>query len=666
MPERLDNKYDVIREITRDEWMRSVEATDSTGKTVRIDWFFVVDPKSRANYHRYRTAIKNVASPLLLEATSRPGAYYTVWEILEGTEAAAWLVQHPKDQGFRSALIEAAQVMGSYGFALSDGQFIALQGAKGDVKPALSCLHIADRSSEEIENLNQKMLETSKANQSRGKMPVLKAKPGSKPVIPAVTEPAPTLVPEPPVIAAPLAVSKSAIKAVSSSTVAPLVAATPKPSLGQRILAFFVRTIPGAIALAGVIYFGAQATRQFLEPPTVTVPNVVGKTLAEAAKILSEARLTPRPVEGSDQSKVRDTILTQNPAPGSNITEQRVVEITVNQPRALLMPSLAGKTLAEARIALKEAKLKEGRIARVPAPEGTARDYILGQNPAPQTEVVRGHVVTLLVAGPRAPEGKTFIPDLTGLNTEDAKTVIKLAKLRLVLFKTQISNLPYGTVLAQTPAADTIVDLESDATLTVAVAGNAARPVIPQPVRPLQPTVTTQPNTQTTNNQPDPQQNTPTNNNQPDPQQNTPTTNNQPDPQQNTPTNNTDPNTLPTPQAPSTTPEKVEKPETTTPTTTQPNNTPNTPAVQPTPAQPATPAPIEARNESFSYDFPSDVPNGLLEIRVTDLDGERVVYGPQLVAAGQNIGITFAIRAEPGKASIVVIIDGVPKSSSNR
>ncbi len=617
MPERLDSKYDVTREISRDEWMRSVEATDTSGKTVRLDWFFVVDPKSRANFHRYRTAIKNVASPLLLDAVSRPGAYYTVWEVLEGTDGAFWMAQHPKDQGFRQALGVAAQVLGSYGFALTDANFIALQGEKGDVKPALTGLRSADRAVEAITQLNQPLLEAGKT--SRGKIPVLKNLDASKDSASKISSPEPKL--------------------ISKSQVAPLKAATPKPSLGLRFLALLVRVVPGMVALAGVIYFGAQATRQFLEPPAVVVPNVVGLTLPQAAQLLSEARLTPRPVEDSDQSKVRGLIIAQNPPAGAAITEQRVVVITVNQPRALLMPSLAGKTLAEAQIALKEAKLTVARIARVPAPEGTARDYILGQNPAPQTEVVRGQSVTLLASGPRAPEGKTFIPNLSGLNTEDAKTVIKLAGLRLVEIKTQTSSLPYGTVLVQSPSADTIVELESDATLTVAIAGNAAKPIIPQPVKPkvIPPPVVT-----------------------PTPTPTTPPIVTTPPVQ--TPTTTTPPVVTPTP----TNPDNLPPVQPTSPDVPTPDlPVPDPPVVTPiTPDPPVTTTPplIERRNENFSYEVPTDIPSGILEIRIKDLDGERVVFGPMTVTAGQQIALPISIRAEIGKAELTVIIDGQPRA----
>ncbi|MFN3265254.1 MAG: PASTA domain-containing protein [Deinococcales bacterium] len=651
MPDRLDNKYTVVKELHKDEWMRSVIATDPSGKTVRVDWFFVVDPKSRANYHRYRTAIKNIASPLLLDAISRPGAYYTVWEILEGIDSQTWLSQHPKDLGFRTALSEAAEVLASYGFALQDAQFIALQGAKGEVKPALAGLQSQDRSSEEILQLNKPILEPSPSHSK-----VASQKQASKSKVPVLVQPQMVTQSE--------NVARMPNPNVSKTQVTPLRAAAPKPSFGLRFLAFLVRVIPGAVALAGVIYFGAQATRQFLEPPTVVVPNVIGKTSQEAAKLLSDARLTPRLVEDSDQSKRRGIILAQNPQAGTSITEQRVVEITVNQPRALLMPNLSGKTLAEAQITLKESKLSVGRIARVPAPEGMARDFILGQNPAPEAEVVRGQSITLLVSGPRAEDGKTFIPDLKGLNTEDAQMIIKLANLRLVEIKTQISNLPYGTVLAQSPQPDSLVALESDAVITVAVTANAAKPVIPQPVRPKpQPLPAANPNPQQTQpNQPNQPQTSPQNPsarqnpsapNQPNPSTNPDAPNNTPDAPNNTPDapnntpdapNNTDPNNLPP--------------------VTAPTIDPDTPATPPDNPQPTTPTLIEPRSETLRYEVPADLGSATLEVRVTDLDGTRTVE-TYTVVGGQVVNITLTVRAEAGQAQITILIDGELKKTEN-
>jgi hypothetical protein len=42
---KLDGKYEVIRELEQDEVRRVVEARHPDGRTVRLDWFSVSDPK---------------------------------------------------------------------------------------------------------------------------------------------------------------------------------------------------------------------------------------------------------------------------------------------------------------------------------------------------------------------------------------------------------------------------------------------------------------------------------------------------------------------------------------------------------------------------------------------------------------------------------------------
>jgi beta-lactam-binding protein with PASTA domain len=610
MAERLDGKYEVLREITRNEWVREVEASDANGKTVRINWFFVNDPKTRANYHRYRTAIKNVASPLLLDAVSRPSAYYTVWEVLSGVDAKSWLETNPRDAVFKQGLRDASQVLESYGFALTDADFIALEGEKGEVKPALQGLRIADRSADEIKALNEVLLEGTKKGgkpreTSKSKVPVVKTDPASSVATPVSNTPKPTTNVAPVKKELPLPTSASKIPVVTALT-----PARPKPRL--TLLGVIIGVIPGLLALVGVAYFGAQAARQFLEPPNVTVPNVVGKTLNEAAEALANARLQLREVDGSDQSKVRGVILAQNPAPGGTLTEQRIVSITVNRPRPLTMPNLAGKSLAEAEIALREAKLKIGRKAIVPAQEGSPRDFILGQNPPADTEVVRGQAVTLLVSGSRAPEGKTFIPDLTGLGFEDAKQIIKLGGLRLVNVKTKTANLPSNTVLEQSPAPDTLVDLEGDATLTVAITGNAPNPVIPEPPRP-KPAVPTNPVPNTNNGQQNPTSSDPS----------------------NTPAN-TGAETLP-------------------PITTEPSNQPVTPETQPSAPENPAQGELQTRVVSFSYTIPADRGTVTLEIIVKDDDGSRTVFPPAPLPAGQPILLDIEVR---GQGTVTILLDG--------
>ena len=46
MADRLDGKYEVVRELERNPELRTVAALDANGKSVRVDWFTVSDPKS--------------------------------------------------------------------------------------------------------------------------------------------------------------------------------------------------------------------------------------------------------------------------------------------------------------------------------------------------------------------------------------------------------------------------------------------------------------------------------------------------------------------------------------------------------------------------------------------------------------------------------------------
>jgi beta-lactam-binding protein with PASTA domain len=606
MAERLDGKFDIARELERTDAWRRVEAVDANGRTVRVDWFFVTDPKSRSGFHRYRTAVKNAGSALLLDAVARPGAYYTVWEPLDGVDAQAWLEGHPKDERFKKALTELGDVLESYGFALQDARILALQGEK-EVTPALAALEPADRTSDEIKALNAALL--APARGSRATRTLTK------------TQKAPARAPAPPV-------GRINAKPVPVKT-APLATTPNQPASSSKIKVVQPRrrltiwgVLPGILLLVVAGWFGTQVLARFLEPPTVEVPNVQGKNLQDALKIISDARLTPRPTEGSDQTQVKGIILSQNPPAGTNLTEQRVVEITVNRPRPLIMPDLNGKSVGEAKLALTEAGLVIGRTAVVPAPQGVAPSTIIGQSPPAQTEVVKGQGITVLVSGSRAPAGKTFIPDLSGLGFDDAKLIISAAGLRLVEVRTKSSNLPSGIVLSQTPKAYSSVNLDSEAVITVSATQTARNPVIPRPVQPPPPpppVVAPQP---VAPPQPEPP---------------------------------VDPNAGVEPGGANNLP-PVTNPENPQPPETQPENPPTNNAQSIINA--AKPCPV-----TFSYTVPADLGTVTVEIRVRDEDGERVALPATPLSSGTPWEYKDTVR---GRATFTVFVDGISREVAER
>jgi hypothetical protein len=421
---KLDGKYEILRELEITDARKVLEVRHPDGRVVRLDWFNIIDPKSRASFHRYRSVVRNSGSSLLLDAVARPGAYYSVWSPSNAQEAGAWLASHPRDEGFRRAFEELALLLAEYGFALSDARVLAVPDSREgsrEMRPVIADLSFAERSNDEIAALNTAMLPanpgmgapSSTPGRNRWSLGRGAAKPVAKPVANPVPKPAPVINPRSTVEMRPAPSfpggGMPALAGVGGATVA----AMPKP-VPRRLTIWGV--LPGLLLLAAAVYLGIGATQRFLEPPVVTVPDLVGKPVEQVGKLLADARLFPRIEYYSDQTKVRGIVLRQNPAGGVSLTEGRVVEITVNKPRPLIVPNIAGRSEQDARFSLKEIGLNVSRVVKIPISDTASRGLVLGQNPPPDSEAVKGQGVTLLVGGNRPEAGKTFLPDLRGLS----------------------------------------------------------------------------------------------------------------------------------------------------------------------------------------------------------------------------------------------------------
>ena len=404
------------------------------------------------------------------------------------------------------------------------------------------------------------------------------------------------------------------------------VAAIPKPA-PRRLTVWGV--LPGLLLLIAAVYLGIGATQRFLEPPVVTVPDLVGKPVDQVGKLLADARLFPRIEYFNDQTKVRGIVLRQNPAGGTSLTEGRVVEITVNKPRLLIVPNIAGRSEQDARFSLKEIGLNVSRVVKIPIADTASRGLVLGQNPPPESEAVKGQGVTLLVGGDRPEAGKTFLPDLRGLSFDDAKFVLSKSGLTLVEVRQKDAKLPPNTVLEQTPAPYTSVALDGEATLVVSTVPDALTPVRPAPPVKRRPVVPTQPT---------PQQPTGTTT---EPASSSPQqqVQNAPDPVTEQPVVPASQETTPTPDQPVVV--TPDQPGTVTAPT-------NLPVAQST---------AEARTVEYSFTVPSDNNMYKVFIKVIDDDGERFVINETEVPKEfvfQNSSLSVR-----GPATIIFFVDGV-------
>ncbi|WP_165849223.1 PASTA domain-containing protein [Candidatus Cryosericum septentrionale] len=135
-------------------------------------------------------------------------------------------------------------------------------------------------------------------------------------------------------------------------------------------------------------------------------------------------------------------------------------------------PVLVGVSLREA-----EAKAAEvGVQVKVQSSETSDTmpvDFVLRQDPEPQTVVQKGRVITVVTSS--GPVSLT-LPDFVGGKFEAAQAFIVANQLVLGGLVEQVDASPVGTVLAQEPAGNADVDGGSVVTLTISRGTMAAMP----------------------------------------------------------------------------------------------------------------------------------------------------------------------------------------------
>lgn len=399
--------------------------------------------------------------------------------------------------------------------------------------------------------------------------------------------------------------------------------------------------LPGLLFLGGAGYLGAQAARIYLNPPVLEVRSVTGQPAEQAARALAGSGFRVVYADGEAPGQAVGTVVSQDPAAGTSLPAGRQITLTVNNPPPLQVPRLDDLNLDAVAVSLAENRLTRGEVITVDGTfTGTPKGRVIAQLPAAGATAQRGDKVTLLLSGGVGSK-QTWLPPLTGLSFDDARDLVRRAGLVVNVVTRKDSSARENTVLAQTPAAYAKVDVGSPVSLTVASVGfagpsqSAGSLPLPPPVYvppPVTPPITPVPGPEILPTPPDNGAGTgQTTTGQ--------TTTGQPSAGQ-TGTGQTGTGQTGTGQPPATTGQ---------PTPGQPGTTPVTP-----PEPPA----VQTRTVRLDYAFPSNLPEGTVDIVVRDQDGERTVLAgtPSSAAAGataQQEGIVVR-----GAAVFIVRIGG--------
>ena len=205
-------------------------------------------------------------------------------------------------------------------------------------------------------------------------------------------------------------------------------------------------------ALAGTfLLFAAIAMRVAITARQVTVPDLVGRSIADATALSTQLDLQLRVDETlrADPKVPAGHVLGQEPTAGSAARRQRSLRVWVSSgAHVALAPSLLGESQRTAEIRVAQDGLTIGAVSEIRS-AAYPPDVVVAQDPPPSTKTAQ---IRLLVN--RGEDRAVYVmPDLIGLNGERAAEVMRFRGFRVsITAQSSASAIPPGVVVRQSPA----------------------------------------------------------------------------------------------------------------------------------------------------------------------------------------------------------------------
>ncbi len=237
--------------------------------------------------------------------------------------------------------------------------------------------------------------------------------------------------------------------------------------------------ILGAIAIAGVIFLigartmglvGRNNTTQTesAEQTQTLVPDLKGHSEDEAKQLLSDTGLGySYQGESPSQEYAKGMVIEQSVEAGTQVEKNTTIGYVLSSGNQtpLTVPTLSNATLEEAEKALGSMGLRVS-VDTTRYSETIAEGQVITTNPGAGSEVTAGDLITIYVS--QGPDAVTVpVLDVTGKYQSDAQSALSNIGL-FVFIKSEPSNeVPEGLVISQDVAADTVVPVGTNITLTV-------------------------------------------------------------------------------------------------------------------------------------------------------------------------------------------------------
>jgi serine/threonine-protein kinase len=209
------------------------------------------------------------------------------------------------------------------------------------------------------------------------------------------------------------------------------------------------------------------------------VPNVVGKSPAEAVRILQAAgyKLGDTSTVATDGVPL-GMVAAQNPAANERAREGVAVALAVSfsDGTQSLVPNLAGLTQVTAESVVTASELVP--LVTEQYSDTVADGMVAAQSPEPSAQVSAGSTVVIVVSKGKEPE-KAKVPDVKGDSEADATSAIEKAGFKSEVFKVYDSDVAKGKVGAQLPDPGDTAKVGSTVQIVVSLGKGTGAATVP-------------------------------------------------------------------------------------------------------------------------------------------------------------------------------------------
>ncbi len=229
--------------------------------------------------------------------------------------------------------------------------------------------------------------------------------------------------------------------------------ATQATSRTAWIIAAVVAVLVALIAIVLAARGGGSGSSQAAVPQLVQLDQLSAETQLEASGLQAASPVRTEP----STLVVAGTVLAQDPAGGTLVSEGETVQLTVAvAPEPSVVPPLAGLTEDEARAALTQAGFVS--VQTTPVADSAPGGTVLDQTP-PADSIVSGATPVVLVVS-TGPASRS-VPRTEGSAVSEVRTRLETVGWNVELREVAHGTVAEGLVVRTDPAVETAVELGS-------------------------------------------------------------------------------------------------------------------------------------------------------------------------------------------------------------